>query len=161
MSEPEEVAGTRTDLRQDLLRLAVQDSLKRGFGFALLFQFAEPRTDFRPLLLRWNAACFSTGRCITMDSGYYAACAGLAAQTQALELVANNLANLGTAGFRGQQATFRSLLAGGATVAWNPLNAAVNDFGVLSGSRVDLTSGNLVTTGNPLIWRSQAPAFLW
>jgi flagellar hook protein FlgE len=34
-----------------------------------------------------------------MDSGYYAACAGLAAQTQALELVANNLANLGTAGF--------------------------------------------------------------
>ena len=85
-----------------------------------------------------------------MDSGYYAACAGLAAQTQALELVANNLANLGTAGFRGQQATFRSLLAGGGTVAWNPLNAAVNDFGVLSGSRVDLTSGNLVTTGNPL-----------
>lgn len=48
-----------------------------------------------------------------MDSGYYAACAGLAAQTQALELVANNLTNLGTAGYRGQQATFRSLLAGG------------------------------------------------
>ena len=38
---------------------------------------------------------------IIMDSGYYAACAGLAAQTQALELVANNLANLGTAGYRG------------------------------------------------------------
>lgn len=36
----------------------------------------------------------------SMDSGYYAACAGLAAQAQALELVANNLANLGTAGFR-------------------------------------------------------------
>jgi flagellar basal-body rod protein FlgF/flagellar basal-body rod protein FlgG len=85
-----------------------------------------------------------------MDSGYYAACAGLAAQTQALELVANNLANLGTAGYRGQQATFRSLLAGGGTVAWNPLNAAVNDFGVLGGSRVDLTSGSLTATGNPL-----------
>lgn len=85
-----------------------------------------------------------------MDSGYYAACAGLAAQTQALELVANNLANLGTAGFRGQQATFRSILAGGGMVAGNPLNAAVNDFGVLGGSRIDLTSGNLVATGNPL-----------
>lgn len=85
-----------------------------------------------------------------MDSGYYAACAGLAAQTQALELVANNLANLGTAGYRGQQATFRSLLAGGGTVAWNPLNAAVNDFGVLGGSRVDLASGSLAATGNPL-----------
>ena len=85
-----------------------------------------------------------------MGSGYYAACAGLAAQTQALELVANNLANLGTAGFRGQQATFRSLVAGGSGVASNPLNAAVNNFGVLGGSRVDRSSGNLVTTGNPL-----------
>lgn len=85
-----------------------------------------------------------------MDSGYYAACAGLAAQTQALELVANNLANLGTAGYRGQQATFRSLVAGAGTVALNPLNAAVNNFGVLSGSRVDLASGSLVATGNPL-----------
>jgi flagellar basal-body rod protein FlgF len=85
-----------------------------------------------------------------MDSGYYAACAGFAAQTQALELVANNLANLGTAGYRGQQATFRSLLAGGGMAAWNPLNAAVNNFGVLSGSRTDLTSGSLAATGNPL-----------
>ena len=85
-----------------------------------------------------------------MDSGYYAACAGLAAQSQALELVAHNLANLGTAGFRGQAATFRSLLAGGGMVAWNPLNAAVNNFSVLGGSRIDLTSGSLTTTGNPL-----------
>ena len=85
-----------------------------------------------------------------MDSGYYAACAGLAAQTQALELVANNLANLSTAGYRGQQATFRSLLAGPGTVMWNPLNAAVNNFSVLSGSRVDMASGSLTATGNPL-----------
>jgi len=85
-----------------------------------------------------------------MDSGYYAACAGFAAQTQALELVANNLANLGTAGYRAQQATFRSLLTGGGTVAWNPLNAAVNDFGVLGGSRIDRASGSLAATGNPL-----------
>jgi flagellar basal-body rod protein FlgF len=85
-----------------------------------------------------------------MDSGYYAACAGLAAQTQALDLVANNLANLGTAGYRAQQATFRSLVAGRAPVAWTPINAAMNDFGVLSGSRVDESSGSLTATGNPL-----------
>jgi flagellar basal-body rod protein FlgF len=85
-----------------------------------------------------------------MGSGYYAACAGLAAQTQALELVANNLANLGTAGYLEQQATFRSLVAGRSTVGWNPVNAAVNDFGVLGGSRVDMTSGSLTATGNPL-----------
>lgn len=90
-----------------------------------------------------------------MDSGYYAACAGLAAQTQALELVAHNLANLATTGYRGQQTTFSSLLAGhgsagSGAVSANPLNVAVNNFGVLSGSRLDLTSGSLAPTGNPL-----------
>jgi flagellar basal-body rod protein FlgF len=85
-----------------------------------------------------------------MDSGYYAACAGLAAQTDALELVAHNLANLNTVGYRGEQATFHSLLAGGAIVAANPLNAAVNDYGVLGGSRLDLNAGSLVSSGNPL-----------
>ncbi len=34
-----------------------------------------------------------------MDSGFYAACAGLRAQSQALEVSAHNLANLNTAGF--------------------------------------------------------------
>ena len=85
-----------------------------------------------------------------MDSGYYAAAAGLAAQAQALELIANNLANLGTSGYRGQQATFHSLLAAAGPARWNPLNAAMNDFGVLGGSRVDLASGSLTATGNPL-----------
>lgn len=85
-----------------------------------------------------------------MDSGYYAACAGLAAQTQALELVAHNLANLATTGYRGQETTFRSLLAGAGAVHASALNAAVNDFGVLGGSRLDLTSGSLVPTGNSL-----------
>ena len=85
-----------------------------------------------------------------MDSGYYAVSAGLAAQTQALELVAHNLANLATTGYRGQQTTFRSLVAGHGSVNTNYLNTVVNNFGVLSGSRLDLTSGSLAPTGNPL-----------
>lgn len=85
-----------------------------------------------------------------MNSGLYAACAGLRAQTQALDVVANNLANLSTSGFRAQQATFQSLLAGAASADGNFLNHAVNNFGVLEGSRVDLTAGNLQATGNPL-----------
>ena len=85
-----------------------------------------------------------------MDSGYYAAAAGLAAQTQALELVAHNLANLSTTGYRGEQTTFRSLLVGNATVSASALNVAVNDYGVLSGSRLDLRSGSVTPTGNPL-----------
>jgi flagellar basal-body rod protein FlgF len=86
-----------------------------------------------------------------MDSGYYAAAAGLAAQSQALELVAHNIANLSTTGYRGQQTTFRSLLAGSSGwVTASALNSAVNNFGVLGGSRLDLTPGNLAATGNPL-----------
>lgn len=94
-----------------------------------------------------------------MDSGYYAACAGLAAQTEALELVAHNLANLGTTGYRSQHATFRSLLTGASTVAWNPLNAAVNNYGVMGGSRTDLAAGSLVATGNPLDLGIAGPGF--
>jgi len=85
-----------------------------------------------------------------MDSGYYAACTGLAAQTQALELIANNLANLSTTGYRAQQATFRSLLTGPSSVSLNPLNAVINNFGLLSGTRTDLTPASLTATGNPL-----------
>jgi flagellar basal-body rod protein FlgF len=85
-----------------------------------------------------------------MDSGYYAACAGLAAQTQALELVAHNLANLATTGYRGQQSTFRSLLAGNGVVQTNAINRVVNNYGLLSGSRVNPAEGSLIPTGNPL-----------
>jgi len=85
-----------------------------------------------------------------MDSGYYAACAGLAAQTQALELVAHNLANLSTTGYRGQQSTFRSMLAGNGAVSANPINTAINNLGVLGGGHLDLASGSLASTGNPL-----------
>ena len=35
-----------------------------------------------------------------MNSGLYAACAGLLARTQALEVAANNLANVNTNGYK-------------------------------------------------------------
>jgi len=85
-----------------------------------------------------------------MDSGFYAACAGLRAQGQALDVAAQNVANVSTAGFRGQQASFQMLLALSRPAASNPLNAAINNFGVLEGSHLDLGSASLQTTGNPL-----------
>jgi flagellar basal-body rod protein FlgF len=72
------------------------------------------------------------------------------AQSQALEIVANNLANLSTTAYHGQRPTFRSLLAGAQAAGGNPLNLAINNFDVLSGSRIDSTPGNLERTGNPL-----------
>ena len=91
-----------------------------------------------------------------MDSGSYAACAGLRAQSEALEVAAHNLANLNTAGFRGQQTDFQSLLAvshpGFRMWSTNSsvLNPAANNFGVLEGTHLDMTAGNLEATGNPL-----------
>ena len=93
-----------------------------------------------------------------MDSGFYAACAGFKAQSHALEVSAHNLANLNTAGFRGQQTTFQSLVAADLPrapnafnrVVSNVLNAATNNFGVLEGTHLDMTAGNLQPTGNPL-----------
>ena len=85
-----------------------------------------------------------------MDSGFYAACAGLRAQSQALEVAGHNLANLNTAGFRGQQTTFQSLLAVSRPTVPNVLNLATNNFGVLEGTHLDTTAGSLQPTGNPL-----------
>jgi flagellar basal-body rod protein FlgF len=94
-----------------------------------------------------------------MDSGYYAACAGLKAQTQALELVASNVANINTSGFRAQQPMFRSLLASAGRELPDPINHAINDFGMLGGSRTDLAAGNLDRTGNPLDLAIEGPGF--
>lgn len=84
-----------------------------------------------------------------MNSGYYAACAGLQAQTQALELIANNLANLNTTAYRGQLPMFREFFPADMELS-NPINQAINDFSVVEGSRTDLTPATLDRTGNPL-----------
>lgn len=94
-----------------------------------------------------------------MNSGYYAACAGLQSLTRALELIAGNVANLNTAGYRGQQPSFRSLLPTSETGLGNPLNSALNDFNVLESSRTDASVGNLERTGNPLDLGLEGPGF--
>ena len=70
-----------------------------------------------------------------MDSGFYAACTGLLAKTDALELTANNMANLSTTGYKGQMEFYRSLEASMGNHRLSSLNQAVNDYGVLGGRR--------------------------
>jgi flagellar basal-body rod protein FlgF/flagellar basal-body rod protein FlgG len=84
-----------------------------------------------------------------VDSGYYAAFTGLLARTQALDEVANNLANTNTNGFRAERDFFRNTVAGPHAVD-SQLNTAVNNFGLLGGNRVDLSQGQMSETGNPL-----------
>jgi flagellar basal-body rod protein FlgF len=93
-----------------------------------------------------------------MDSGYYAACTGLRAQNQALELIANNLANLNTIGYRGQSAVFQSLVAGESS-GMTEINYAINDFNVMDKPTFDLTAGGIQRSGNPLDLAIEGDAF--
>ena len=94
-----------------------------------------------------------------MNSGYYAACSGLMSRTQALDLIANNLANVSTAGFRASHNVFGSVLATVGNSPLSALNQDANDFGVLSGTHLDTTQGALVRTDNDLDLAMEGPGY--
>jgi chemotaxis protein MotB len=71
-----------------------------------------------------------------VDSGYYAACAGLRARTQALEIVANNLANLNTSGYSSSQVDQRKV--GKLATA---IQTAFQQLGVFPGSEKIIVPG--------------------
>lgn len=83
-----------------------------------------------------------------MDSGFYSAFTGLAARMQSLDLLANNLANVNTAGYKSEKEFYRAYTASLRNQGLSPVNQAINDYGLMGGARVDLTAGSLQTTGN-------------
>jgi flagellar basal-body rod protein FlgF/flagellar basal-body rod protein FlgG len=85
-----------------------------------------------------------------MSSGYYAACTGLMARTEALDTIAHNVANVSTSGFRGSHNVFSSVLATTGDSSLSVLNQDANDYGVLSGTQLDTSQGALTSTGNDL-----------
>ena len=95
-----------------------------------------------------------------MDSGLYAACAALMARTDALDTIANNLANSNTGGFRARHTTFGSVLAGYGQTLNSKLNVATNHYGILGTSHLDMEPGALQPTGNPLDLGIDGPGFL-
>lgn len=94
-----------------------------------------------------------------MNSGFYAACAGLVAKSHALDIAANNLANLNTPGYKAERGVFESVLADASGAGANPVSDAVNEFGVLGGSMVDMRSGQVQNTGNDLDLAIDGPGF--
>lgn len=85
-----------------------------------------------------------------MDSGFYAALTGLVSRTDALDLAANNLANVSTTGYKAEREFYRALTASAAGGWLSPLNRAANDYSVLGGANIDLQSGSTQYTGNKL-----------
>jgi flagellar basal-body rod protein FlgF/flagellar basal-body rod protein FlgG len=83
-----------------------------------------------------------------MDSGFYSAFTALAARIQSLDLVANNLANANTVGYKGQEEFYRAFSASLSGRRLTPENQAINDFAVIGGARIDLSAGSVNNTGN-------------
>jgi len=94
-----------------------------------------------------------------MGSGYYAASTALIARTQALDTIANNLANASTVGFRAEHNVFKSVLAAAGNAPSTALGQAINDYSVLGGTSLDLGQGAMQKTGNDLDLGIQGPGF--
>lgn len=90
-----------------------------------------------------------------MNTGLYAACAGLLARTQALDLAANNLANVSTGGYKAQVPSFRSVLASHGVTG----NNSISEFGTLSGTRLDSKTGPIERTDNDLDFALQGTGY--
>jgi flagellar basal-body rod protein FlgF/flagellar basal-body rod protein FlgG len=82
------------------------------------------------------------------------------ARTEALDTIANNLANSSTGGFRARHTSYASLQAGFGQTLGSSLNQATNQFGLLGNSHLDLLTGPLQPTGNSLDVGIDGPGFL-
>jgi len=102
-----------------------------------------------------------------MNTGFYSAYAAFATRLDQLEVVANNLANVNTTGFKAHRSFYGSFSA-----ALNPENPppammtvpqavhqAATQFGILGGTRLDLSQGTLEMTGNDTDVALEGPGF--
>lgn len=95
-----------------------------------------------------------------MNSGIYAACAGVMTRMQSLDNIAANVANSSSTGYRGQTASFGTTLAQAAHHGnLSSLNRAANSFSQVTGARLDQTQGALTRTGNDLDVAVQGAAY--
>jgi flagellar basal-body rod protein FlgF len=94
-----------------------------------------------------------------MDSGYYALSTALIARTQALDTIANNLANSSTTGYLAERNVFSSVLTASGNASNSSLNLAINNYGVLGETTLDTSQGALQKTGNDLDLAVQGSGF--
>ncbi len=95
-----------------------------------------------------------------MESGYYAALTGLVAKFNALDIAANNLANVSTTGYKAQEDFYRTYSATMGNSEVGPLNLAINNYGVLGGASTNFEEGAVENTGNALDIALQGKGFL-
>lgn len=82
-----------------------------------------------------------------MDALTIAAASGIRSRMQSLDLLANNLANTGTAGFKRDQEFYGLFTSGDATAG---ADGSVSTMPVLERQWTDFSQGDLQVTGNPM-----------
>ena len=85
-----------------------------------------------------------------MNSGLYSAYSGLRANADMLEVLANNLANLNTTGFKGDETFFRLYNRAVSESGLPPLDQAINDSTVVQGTVINFQGGPMTATGRDL-----------
>ncbi|MGB4598901.1 MAG: flagellar basal-body rod protein FlgF [Trichlorobacter sp.] len=94
-----------------------------------------------------------------MNGGMYSALAGNLAAMQRLDVIASNLANVNTSGFKKDRLAFESVLAGTRNPPAVPSNQTADPV-LLQGRMVtDHSAGAMVQTGNPLDMALQGDGF--
>ena len=95
-----------------------------------------------------------------MDSGLYSAYSGLRANADMLEVLSNNLANINTTGFKGEETFFRTYNRAVSESMLPPLDQAINDSTVVQGSVTNFQGGPVMTTGRDLDVALEGSGFL-
>ena len=95
-----------------------------------------------------------------MDPGYYVAAGSLMARSFQLEVVANNLANAATVGYKPDQPFFAVFNKAAGSGRKLPLSGYLNDGVVFAETGVVTEQGNLRATGRPLDVAIEGNAFL-
>ena len=94
-----------------------------------------------------------------MDPGYYVAAGSLQARSYELDVVANNLANAATVGYKPDMPFFAVFDKAAASGRGLPLTPYVNDGVVFGETGVDFKQGSLRATGRPLDVAIEGNAF--
>lgn len=95
-----------------------------------------------------------------MDPGYYVAAGSLKARAFQLDVVANNLANAATVGYKPDQPFFAVFNKAAGSARRLPLSAHLNEGVVFGETGVVATQGTLRPTGRPLDVAIEGNAFL-
>jgi len=85
-----------------------------------------------------------------MNSGMYSALSGNIAAMKRLDIISNNLANVNTPGFKKEQMSFESMLAGSATPPAVPQASTADPILQRENVYIDYAAGPVSQTGNSL-----------